>query len=138
MSNADSKGVERYVQLGREYLARRKKLRAEMRQARFDTIAVHGMYSVEEAFAQGQGGIIEPIFPSTSQGYRDSDEMEAGLAYQIPTWCYSRIHQPHHLLPGGHPVAARGLRLPVRRLGLLHLLGHGGDQAGDGAAAGPA
>jgi O-acetylhomoserine/O-acetylserine sulfhydrylase-like pyridoxal-dependent enzyme len=55
---------------------------------------VHGMYSVEEAFAQGQGGVIEPLFPSTSQGYRDSDEMEAGLSYQIPTWCYSRIHNP--------------------------------------------
>jgi O-acetylhomoserine/O-acetylserine sulfhydrylase-like pyridoxal-dependent enzyme len=94
MSNADSKGVERYVQLGREYLARRQKLRADMRQARFDTIAVHGMYSVEEAFARGQGGVIEPIFPSTSQGYRDSDEMEAGLAYRIPTWCYSRIINP--------------------------------------------
>jgi O-acetylhomoserine (thiol)-lyase len=34
------------------------------------------------------------LFPSTSQGYRDSDEMEAGLSYQIPTWCYSRIHNP--------------------------------------------
>ncbi|MCX6555558.1 MAG: aminotransferase class I/II-fold pyridoxal phosphate-dependent enzyme [Candidatus Aminicenantes bacterium] len=55
---------------------------------------MHGMYSVEESFAQGQGGIIEPLFPSTSQGYRDSDEMEAGLSYQIPTWCYSRIHNP--------------------------------------------
>jgi O-acetylhomoserine/O-acetylserine sulfhydrylase-like pyridoxal-dependent enzyme len=52
------------------------------------------MYGVEEAFAQGLGGLIEPIFPSTSQAYRDSDEMEAGLSYQIPTWCYSRIHNP--------------------------------------------
>ena len=49
---------------------------------------------MEEAFANGQGGIIEPLFPSTSQAYRDSDEMEAGLAYLIPTWCYSRIHNP--------------------------------------------
>ncbi|MCU0235659.1 MAG: PLP-dependent transferase [Acidobacteria bacterium] len=94
MSKAGSPGVERYVQQGREYLARRKEQRAEIRKAHFDTIAVHGMYSVAEAFAQGQGGIIEPIFPSTSQGYRDSDEMEAGLAYQIPTWCYSRIINP--------------------------------------------
>ena len=94
MSAADPKGVERYVELGRECLARRKKQRQEIRKARFDTIAVHGMYSVEEAFLQGQGGIIEPIFPSTSQGYRDSDEMEAGLAYRIPTWCYSRIINP--------------------------------------------
>ena len=94
MDNESSSGVERYVRLGQEYMARRHELRQAMRKARFDTIAVHGMYSVEEAFRQGQGGIIEPIFPSTSQGYRDSDEMEAGLAYQIPTWCYSRIINP--------------------------------------------
>jgi O-acetylhomoserine/O-acetylserine sulfhydrylase-like pyridoxal-dependent enzyme len=31
---------------------------------------------------------------STSQAYRDSDEMEAALGYQIPTWCYSRIANP--------------------------------------------
>ena len=30
----------------------------------------------------------------TSQAYRDSDEMEAALGYQIPTWCYSRIGNP--------------------------------------------
>ncbi len=94
MSQNASSGVEGYIRQGQEYLARRKEQRQAMRKARFDTIAVHGMYSVEEAFRSGQGGIIEPIFPSTSQGYRDSDEMEAGLAYKIPTWCYSRIINP--------------------------------------------
>ncbi len=94
MSNSDSAGVKRYIQRGQEYMVKRKAYREKVRKLRFDTIAVHGMYSVEEAFAQGQGGIIEPLFISTSQGYRDSDEMEAGLSYQIPTWCYSRIHNP--------------------------------------------
>ncbi|HSQ36215.1 MAG TPA: hypothetical protein VLQ89_09530, partial [Candidatus Binatia bacterium] len=79
MSDSDSAGVTRCIQNGREYAAKRKIYREKVRKMRFDTIAVHGMYSVEEAFAQGQGGIIEPIFPSTSQAYRDSDEMEAGL-----------------------------------------------------------
>lgn len=87
-------GVERYVAQAKEALARRAAHRARVRLLKFDTIAVHGMYSVEEAFSGGQGGIIEPIFPSTSQAYRDSDEMEAALSYQIPTWCYSRIHNP--------------------------------------------
>ncbi len=87
-------GVERYVAQAKEALARRAAHRARVRRLKFDTIAVHGMYSVEEAFSGGQGGIIEPIFPSTSQAYRDSDEMEAALSYQIPTWCYSRIHNP--------------------------------------------
>jgi O-acetylhomoserine/O-acetylserine sulfhydrylase-like pyridoxal-dependent enzyme len=94
MNDSDSAGVKRYIQSGKEYLAKRKACREKVRKLRFDTLAVHGMYSLEEAFAQGQGGVIEPLFTSTSQGYRDSDEMEAGLSYQIPTWCYSRIHNP--------------------------------------------
>jgi len=87
-------GVREYVERAKIYMSERKAHRDRVRRLRFDTIAVHGMYSAEEAFSGGQGGIIEPIFPSTSQAYRDSDEMEAALSYQIPTWCYSRIHNP--------------------------------------------
>jgi len=65
-----------------------------MRKCRFDTIAVHGIYSMQESLDYNQGSIIEPIYMSTSQAYRDSDEMEAALAYEIPTWCYSRIANP--------------------------------------------
>ena len=67
---------------------------ARMRQCRFDTIAVHGVYSMQEALDFNQGSIIEPIYMSTSQAYRDSDEMEAALGYEVPTWCYSRIANP--------------------------------------------
>ncbi len=66
----------------------------EMKKCRFDTIAVHGVYSMQEALDFNQGSIIEPIYMSTAQAYRDSDEMEAALGYQIPTWCYSRIANP--------------------------------------------
>jgi O-acetylhomoserine/O-acetylserine sulfhydrylase-like pyridoxal-dependent enzyme len=66
----------------------------KMKKCRFDTIAVHGVYSMQEALDFNQGSIIEPIYMSTSQSYRDSDEMEAALSYQIPTWCYSRIANP--------------------------------------------
>jgi O-acetylhomoserine/O-acetylserine sulfhydrylase-like pyridoxal-dependent enzyme len=89
-----SPGVRRHIEKANQAIAARQAYRAKMRTLKFDTIAVHGMYSVDEAFSGGQGGVIEPIFPSTSQAYRDSDEMEAGLAYLIPTWCYSRIHNP--------------------------------------------
>ena len=68
--------------------------RRKMRSCRFDTIAVHGIYSMQEALDFNQGSIIEPIYMSTSQGYRDADEMEAALDYRIPTWCYSRIANP--------------------------------------------
>lgn len=89
-----SKGVQKYIEKAKKELEERKKYLKELKEKKFDTLAVHGLYSVEEAFEGGKGGIIEPIFPSTSQAYRDSDEMEAGLAYLIPTWCYSRIVNP--------------------------------------------
>lgn len=94
MTTRQSDGVARYIREADRALVRRRAQRALVRNLKFDTIAVHGMYSMEEALSGGQGGIIEPVFPSTSQGYRDSDEMEAALAYLIPTWCYSRIHNP--------------------------------------------
>ena len=68
--------------------------RKEMMKCRFDTIAVHGIYSMQEALDFNQGSIIEPTYLSSSQAYRDSDELEAALGYQIPTWCYSRIANP--------------------------------------------
>ncbi|MCK9422576.1 MAG: aminotransferase class I/II-fold pyridoxal phosphate-dependent enzyme [Bacteroidales bacterium] len=68
--------------------------RKQMKKCRFDTIATHGIYSMQEALDFNQGSIIEPTYLSTSQAYRDSDEMEAALSYKIPTWCYSRIANP--------------------------------------------
>ncbi|MEW6338042.1 MAG: PLP-dependent transferase [Acidobacteriota bacterium] len=94
MTRSAASGVQRYVEQARAATEERRATREAVRRLKFDTIAVHGMYSLQEAFAGGQGGVIEPVFPSTSQAYRDSDEMEAGLSYQIPTWCYSRIHNP--------------------------------------------
>ncbi len=88
-------GMQRYIDRSREYLACRDRyIREVVKKWRFDTIAVHGLYSVQDAIEDYQGSIIEPIFMSTSQAYRDSDEMAAALAYLIPTWCYSRIANP--------------------------------------------
>ena len=88
-------GMQRYIDRNNDYLARRAEyIRDVVKKWKFDTIAVHGLYSVEDAIEDYQGAIIEPIFMSTSQAYRDSDEMAAALAYLIPTWCYSRIANP--------------------------------------------
>jgi len=88
-------GMKRYIDRNNRYLAKRDKYIHEVvRKWKFDTIAVHGLYNVEEAIEDYQGAIIEPVFMSTSQAYRDSDEMAAALAYLIPTWCYSRIANP--------------------------------------------
>lgn len=87
-------GVNFYVEAGKRAMAWHQQQLEKMRACRFDTIAVHGVYSMQEALDFNQGSLIEPVYMSTSQGYRDSDEMEAGLGYMIPTWCYSRIANP--------------------------------------------
>jgi len=88
-------GMQRYIDKNNAYLAERDRyIREVVKKWKFDTIAVHGLYSVQEAIEDYQGAIIEPIFMSASQAYRDSDEMAAALAYLIPTWCYSRIANP--------------------------------------------
>ena len=87
-------GVARYVTAAQEAAVQHAVELAAMRGCRFDTIAVHGLYTMREAIENNQGSIIEPVYMSTSQGYRDSDEMEAALSYQVPSWAYSRIANP--------------------------------------------
>ncbi len=90
----NKKGTQFYIQAGKEAMDWHEQYKNKMKQCRFDTIAVHGVYSMQEALDFNQGSIIEPIYMSTSQTFRDADEMEAALSYQIPTWCYSRIANP--------------------------------------------
>jgi O-acetylhomoserine/O-acetylserine sulfhydrylase-like pyridoxal-dependent enzyme len=90
----DNQGVNFYVEAAKRSAQWHSRYLAQMRQCRFDTIAVHGIYSMQEALDFNQGSIIEPIYMSTSQGYHNADEMEAALGYMIPTWCYSRIANP--------------------------------------------
>jgi O-acetylhomoserine/O-acetylserine sulfhydrylase-like pyridoxal-dependent enzyme len=95
--SADQKygpGVMRYVEESKKGLAQRKALLERVKSYKFDTLAVHGLYSPEEAYDRNQGAVIEPVFPSAAQSYRDADELEAALAYLIPTWCYTRFANP--------------------------------------------
>jgi len=89
-----SRGKEFYTDAAKRSMKWHQENIANMKKKKFDTIAVHGIYSMQEALDYNQGSIIEPIYMSTSQAYRDSDEMEAALGYEIPTWCYSRIANP--------------------------------------------
>ncbi len=87
--------MQAYIDQSNKYLSERDNyIRDVVKKWRFDTIAVHGLYTVRDAIEDYQGAIIEPIFMSTAQAYRDSDEMAAALAYKIPTWAYSRIANP--------------------------------------------
>jgi len=87
-------GILKYVNEAKKYLEQNKERLARVKKFKFDTIAVHGLYTMEEALNKNRGSVMEPLFLSTSQAYRDSDEMEAALAYLIPTWCYTRIANP--------------------------------------------
>ena len=47
-----------------------------------------------EAMERNNGSIMEPVYLSPAEAYWDSNHMEAALAYEMPTWCYSRIANP--------------------------------------------
>ncbi len=87
-------GIRRYVEEAKRLVAERDAALARMKGMKFDTIAVHGLYTMEEALDRNQGAIIEPLYLATSQAYHDADELEAALSYLIPTWCYTRIANP--------------------------------------------
>jgi len=89
-----SPGVMKYIEEGKKYKAWKEEHLRRMKSFKFDTIAVHGLYTVEEALNLNQGSVIEPLYLSSAQAYRDSDELEAALAYLIPTWCYTRFANP--------------------------------------------
>jgi O-acetylhomoserine/O-acetylserine sulfhydrylase-like pyridoxal-dependent enzyme len=89
-----AKGINHYLEAAQRSAKWHEEYKKNMMKCKFDTIAVHGVYSMQEALDFNQGSTIEPIYMAASQGYRDSDEMEAALSYQIPTWCYSRIGNP--------------------------------------------
>jgi O-acetylhomoserine/O-acetylserine sulfhydrylase-like pyridoxal-dependent enzyme len=89
-----NQGIEKYYAAAEAMAEQRASDVAKMKKCRFDTVAVHGLYTMNEALNFNQGSVIEPIYMSTSQTYRDSNEMEAALSYKIPTWCYSRIANP--------------------------------------------
>ncbi len=91
-------GVEMYVQRGAQMIAAEAAERSRMRQMKFDTIAVRGIYGLQAALAN-QGSLQEPGYFSPAQAFENSDHMEAALAYLMPSWTYSRIANPtvHYL-----------------------------------------
>jgi O-acetylhomoserine/O-acetylserine sulfhydrylase-like pyridoxal-dependent enzyme len=91
---SESTGGPHYLDESCRALEARAEARRRVRRLRFDTIAVHGLYTVQEALDHNHGAIMEPTFFSSAQAYRDSAEMELALGYKIPTWCYTRIHNP--------------------------------------------
>ena len=97
-AGAATGGLDAWVARGEEMAAAEERERARMRGMRFDTIAVHGIYSAEAAL-EHQGSIIEPAYLSPAQHFADSEHLEAALGYLMPAWGYTRIANPtvHYL-----------------------------------------
>ncbi|MCF6179900.1 MAG: PLP-dependent transferase [Geopsychrobacter sp.] len=91
-------GIDVYIARGQQMVADAEARRETMRNKKFATIAVHGLYGLQEALVN-QGSINEPLYLSSAQHFENSDHMEAALAYQMPSWTYSRIANPtlHYL-----------------------------------------
>lgn len=85
---------QEWVNWGQELIANRAAKIQIAKTKKFDTIATHGLYDLEQAINFNNGSIMEPIYLSSAQAYANSAEMEAGLSYQMPNWCYSRIANP--------------------------------------------
>ncbi len=83
-----------WIQQGKRMIDDRERRIARAKKWKFDTVATHGLYDLQQALTLNNGSIMEPIYLSPAQAYHDSAEMEAGLAYEMPNWCYTRIANP--------------------------------------------
>ena len=89
----DDPDVRAAVERGARWLEAQAAQRALVRRRRFDSIAIHGIYGMEAALANG-GSIIEPAVMSPAQHFATAAEMEAAAALLAPGWIYSRIANP--------------------------------------------
>lgn len=88
------KDLNYWIETGQKMVADRQRRIDRTKNWKFDTIATHGLYDLTQALQLNSGSIMEPVYMSTAQAYENSYHMEAGLSYQMPNWCYSRIANP--------------------------------------------
>lgn len=88
------KDLNHWIQTGQKMIEDRQRRINRAKKWKFDTVATHGLYDLTQALEMNNGSIMEPVYLSTAQAYEDSYHMEAGLSYQMPNWCYSRIANP--------------------------------------------
>lgn len=94
MSDPNIRDKQYWIKKGEEMMAARQNSINRAKKWKFDTIATHGLYDMNQAFSSNNASIMEPVYMSTAQAYANSAEMETALAYEMPTWCYSRIANP--------------------------------------------
>lgn len=89
-----NKDLAYWIEIGKQMTEERQECIKTAKKRKFDTIATHGIYDLNQALSLNSGSIMEPAYLTPAQAYFNSAEMEAGLSYQMPTWCYSRIANP--------------------------------------------
>ena len=92
--NEIKKDLAYWIEIGKKMTEERQERIQAAKKRKFDTIATHGTYDLNQALSLNSGSIMEPAYLTPAQAYHNSAEMEAGLSYQMPTWCYSRIANP--------------------------------------------
>ncbi len=90
----DVRDKQFWIEAGQEMMKSRQRRIKRAKGWQFDTVATHGLYDLQQALKYNNGSIMEPVYLSPAQAYHNSAEMEAGLAYEMPNWCYSRIANP--------------------------------------------
>jgi len=85
---------EQWLKKGKEMMDSRMNRILEAKKKKFDTIATHGIYDLSQALEYNNASIMEPVYLSPAQAFASSAEMEAALAYEMPSWTYSRIANP--------------------------------------------
>jgi O-acetylhomoserine/O-acetylserine sulfhydrylase-like pyridoxal-dependent enzyme len=86
--------LEEYVRAAEEAQAVKNEILGRVAKYKFDTIAVNGLYTPEEAVRHNQGALIEPLYLGNAQAYQDTNEWEGAFRYKVPSWCYARCANP--------------------------------------------
>ncbi len=94
MKTNEGKDFNYWIEEGKEMVAERRQRIARAKKWKFDTVATHGLYDLNQALRWNNGSIMEPTYLTPAQAYLNSAEMEVALSYQMPNWCYSRIANP--------------------------------------------
>lgn len=94
MKSNREKDFNYWVGKGKEMVAERQERIIRAKKWKFDTVATHGLYDLNQALSLNNGSIMEPVYMTPAQAYENSAEMEVALSYQMPNWCYSRIANP--------------------------------------------
>ena len=88
------KDLNEWIEQGHKMAENRQNRIQRAKSWKFDTVATHGLYDLNQAIEYNNGSIMEPVYMSPAQAYVNSAEMEAAMSYQMPTWGYSRIANP--------------------------------------------